>query len=343
MTRSLSYAEAIREALSEAMREDSRVIVLGQGVDDAGGIFGSTRGLHQEFGPDRSFDTPLAEEAMTGLAGGLAMSGFRPVLVHARVEFALLALNQLLTHLAKWGDMYGPESAMPVVIRAVIGKGWGQGAQHSQALVPLFGHVPGIQVIAPTTPADASGLMASALEARQPVVILEHRQHYGMVGQVPRGRIRVPIGSARIARSGRDVTIVAYSQMVDTALEASFELERHGIEAEIIDLRSLVPLDLETVARSVEKTGRLVVAEYGWTRFGVGAEIASRLLEAGGAPLAAPLVRVGFPDRATPSSPVLEAAYYPDANSILSQTLELFDLNPRRRALGNVFGLQESW
>ncbi|MCA8961795.1 MAG: alpha-ketoacid dehydrogenase subunit beta [Planctomycetes bacterium] len=316
--RRLTYAAALREALDQAMARDDGVFVFGEGVDDPGGIFGSTQGLAEKHGAHRCFDTPLAEEALTGIANGAALCGMRPVLVHARVEFALLTLDPILNHAAKWRDMYGEGNAMPIVVRTIIGRGWGQGAQHSQGLAPLFLNVPGVTVVAPVTPADAKGLLVGALQHGDgPVITIEHRQLYGDEGGVSAAFEAIPFGRARVAREGGDVTIVAYSQMVHAAERAATTLAERGIEADVIDLRSLVPLDRETIVASVTRTGRLVIVENGWTLAGVSAEVAAIVAEECPGALRAPIRRIGFPRIATPSSPVLEAAYYPGASTIV--------------------------
>lgn len=343
--RRLTYGAAIREALADALARDDRVVVLGQGVDDAGGIFGSTKGLAEEFGGRRVSDTPLSEEALTGIVNGAALTGLRPVLVHARVEFMLLALDPILNHAAKWRAMFGPDNDMPVVYRAVIGRGWGQGAQHSQSLPSLFMNVPGIRVAMPASPVDAKGLLTTAIREPGPVVVIEHRQLYGLEGPVPTGDCAVPFGRARVLRSGADVTVVAMSQMVHEALAASSDLEAEGVSVELIDPRTLVPFDWETVIGSVAKTGRLLVVENGWTDCGPSAEIVARVSEASdridwrGAP-----ARLGFPPIPTPSSHVLEEAYYPHRGTIAAEvrrmmTGELRPTSPRR----DERTLTESW
>lgn len=342
--RVLTYGEALREAQAQAMARDPRVVVMGQGVDDLGGIFGSTLDLHKEFGSARCFDMPLAEESITGIANGAALAGLRPVVVHARLDFLLLAMNQIVSHAAKWRFMFGRDNTMPVVYRGIVGRGWGQGSQHSQSLQAMFMHVPGLKVAVPASPYDAKGLLVQALSQQDPVVFIEHRQLYGAKGEVPADFYAVPFGLARVARAGTDVTIVAISQMVEAALAAAEALAREGVSVEVVDPRTLAPLDDETVFASVRKTGRLVVADNGWLPCGAGAEIAARAASACFDALKAPVARIGFPPFPTPSSHVLEAAYYPNWETIVAAVQKMLRRPVRaRREARDEKGLRESW
>ncbi len=343
--RTLSYGEALREAQAQSMRRDGDVIVMGQGVDDSGGIFGSTLNLHKEFGEHRAFDMPLAEESITGIANGAALAGLKPVVVHARIDFLLLAMNQIVTHAAKWRFMFGDANRMGVVYRGVIGRGWGQGAQHAQSLQALFMHVPGLAVAMPSCPYDAKGLLTQAIAYGDPVVFIEHRQLYGMKGEVPEDYYLVPFGKARIARAGTDVTVVAISQMVEVALAAAEALAKEGISVEVVDPRTLAPLDEETIFASVAKTGRLVVVDNGWTVCGASAEIAARVGAHLFESLKAPVERVGFPSLPVPSSHVLEAAYYPNWETVAAAIQKAMRRQVRSRAAGvqDDKGLRESW
>jgi len=255
------YREAIDEATRQAMAKDERIVVLGVGVDDAKGIFGTTRGAFEQFGSARVFDTPLSEAALTGICVGAAMRGLHPVLVHARNDFLLLTMDQIVNNAAKWRYMSGGKLHVPFTIRAIIGRGWGQAAQHSQSLQAMFAHVPGLQVIMPATPGDAKGLLMTAYSTDSPVLCLEHRWLYETSGPVPEEPYYLPIGTATVVRDGSDVTIVAVSHMVVEALQAAEILAAAGIEAEIVDPRSLRPLDSDLICRSVAKTGRLVIAD----------------------------------------------------------------------------------
>lgn len=324
--RTLKYREAIDEATRQAMAKDARIIVLGVGVDDAKGIFGTTRGAYEQFGSARVFDTPLSEAALTGMCVGAGLRGLHPVLVHARNDFLLLTMDQIVNNAAKWRYMCGGKLRVPMTIRAIIGRGWGQAAQHSQSLQALFAHVPGLSVIMPATPADAKGLLMTALSADGPVICLEHRWLYETSGPVPEEPYHIPLGQAAVAREGRDVTVVAVSHMVLEALTAAEMLAADGIQVEVVDVRSLWPLDGETIARSVGKTGRLVIADTGWKSFGVSAEIAARVGEELFGRLRSPIRRVALPDVPTPGSSALEQVYYPGPREIAAavrQTLEV--------------------
>jgi len=283
---------------------------MGQGVDDPSGMFGATRDLHLRFGSKRVFDTPLAETALSGVAVGAALGGMRPVYFHNRPDFLLLAMDQLVNHAAKWHYMFGGATRVPLVFWACIGRGWGSAAQHSQALQGLFMHVPGLKLIMPATCYDAKGLMLAAIKDNNPVLILDHRMNFRQRGLVPQEPYTLPLGKGVIRRSGRDVTVVATSHLVSDAYAAAQELASEGIEAEVLDPRTLRPLDEELILSSVARTGRLVVADTGWKTGGVTAEISALVAEKGFSSLKAPIVRVANPDLPTPSGYTLEQAYY---------------------------------
>ena len=308
--RRISYAEAVNEALSQALSLDPRVFVMGQGVDDPSGMFGATRDLHLKFGRERVFDTPLAETALSGVAVGAALGGMRPVYFHNRPDFLLLAMDQLVNHAAKWHYMFGGAARVPLVFWACVGRGWGSAAQHSQALQGLFMHVPGLKLIMPATCFDAKGLMLAAIADNNPVLIIDHRMNFKQRGLVPTEPYTVPIGKGVIRRKGRDVTVVATSHLVAEAYAAAQELAQEGIEAEVVDPRTLRPLDEELILESVARTGRLVVTDTGWKTGGVTAEISAMVAEKGFRSLKAPIVRVCNPDLPTPSGYTLERAYY---------------------------------
>jgi pyruvate/2-oxoglutarate/acetoin dehydrogenase E1 component len=328
--RQLKYREAIDEATRTAMATDERVFVFGVGVDDAKGIFGTTRGAFEQFGGKRVFDTPLSEATLTGAAVGAALSGMRPLLVHARNDFLMLTMDQIVNNAAKWRYMCGG-LRVPLVIRAIIGRGWGQAAQHSQSLQSLFAHVPGLSVVMPATPHDAKGLLLQALRGDGPVVCLEHRWLYEKTGPVPEDDYTIPFGQAAVVRPGRDVTVVAVSLMVWEALEAAQTLAAEGIEAEVVDLRTVRPLDMDTVVRSLASTGRLVVADTSWRSFGAMAEVVSRIAEDALDLLKGPVARVGLPDVPTPASAVLEKAFYPGPGEIVAAVRKTFQ-RPARTA-----------
>ncbi|MBN1363893.1 MAG: alpha-ketoacid dehydrogenase subunit beta [Syntrophaceae bacterium] len=321
--RILSYPEAIREALRQAMKQDKRVFIMGQGVDDPAGMFGATKNLHQEFGHERVFDTPLSEGALMGVSIGAALAGMRPVFFHNRPDFLLLAMDQIVNHAAKWSYMFGGAANVPLVIWACIGRGWGSAAQHSQALQGLFMHVPGLKLVMPGTCYDAKGLMLAAIADRNPVLIIDHRVNFSYKGLVPPEPYTVPIGKGVIRRKGKDVTIVAASHLVIEAFNAAQETAADKIEAEVIDLRTLRPLDEKIILDSVAKTGRLIIADCGWKTGGVTAEIGAMVAEKGFSSLRAPIKRIACPDLPTPAAPSLEKAYYIGKNDIKKAILEI--------------------
>lgn len=321
--RVVTYAQAINEALTIALEQDRNVFVLGQGVDDPSAMFGTTRGLAVRFGPDRVFDTPLSEEAMMGVAVGAAMSGMRPIFMHNRPDFVLLAFNQLVTHAAKFHFMDNGQTTVPMVVWAAIGRGWGSGAQHSQAIQGILLGVPGLKIVMPSTPYDAKGLLLSAILDNNPVCVFEHRWLMKKDGVVPDGMYRVPIGKGIYRRRGSDVTIVGASHAIELGMQAATQLAAEGIEAEVIDLRTIKPLDEQIVLESLRKTGRIVVVDTAWMKGGVCAEIGCLAAEKGFADLKAPVVRIGLPDVPTPAGYTLEQFYYPDSDRISKAARQL--------------------
>jgi pyruvate dehydrogenase E1 component beta subunit len=311
--RGLTYREALLEAATQALSSDPDVFILGEGVDDPGGVFGSTKDLHKKFGTNRVMDTPLAENGITGVAMGAALAGMRPILVHMRVDFLPLSLDQIANHAAKWHYMFGGEVCVPLTIRSIIGRGWGSAAQHSQSLQALFTHIPGLKVVMPASPYDAKGLLTSSIYDNNPVIFIEHRWLYEHMGHVPEEQYRIPIGKGIVRKVGDDVTVVAVSQMVYEAVQAADALavDPEAVNCEVIDPRTLKPLDTDLIIESVEKTGRLVIADTGWVEGGFGAEVAAQVSERAFKHLLAPIVRVGLPDVPTPASHVLEEAFYP--------------------------------
>lgn len=313
--RILTYGQAVREALFQALKRDPRVFVMGEGVDDTAGVFGSTLGLCKEFGL-RVFDTPIAENGLTGFAVGAALAGSRPVLVHMRMDFLPLSFDQISNHAAKIRYMSGGKASVPLVIRAIIGKGWGSAAQHSQALHALFVHMPGLKVVIPSSAYDVKGLLLSSIADNDPVIFVEHRWLYDKKGCVPKEEYLIPLGKGVMRREGKDVTVVAFSLMVEEALRASGELAREGISTEIIDPRCLEPLDEELIIASTKKTGRLVLADLGWQKGGVLEMILGRIHNRIRPYLKADVKIIALPDAPTPASPALEAAYYKGADDI---------------------------
>jgi acetoin:2,6-dichlorophenolindophenol oxidoreductase subunit beta len=314
--RVVSYAQAINEALSLALENDPNVFVLGQGVDDPTAMFGTTRGLPARFGHTRVFDTPLSEEAMMGVSTGAAMNGMRPIFMHNRPDFVLLAFNQLVTHASKFHFMDNGQTTVPLVVWAAIGRGWGSGAQHSQAIHGMLLGVPGLKIVMPSTPYDAKGLLLSAILDNNPVCVFEHRWLMKKDGVVPEGFYRVPIGKGIYRRRGKDVTIVGASHAIELALQAASQLAGEAIDAEVIDLRTIKPLDEHIILESLHKTGRLLVVDTAWMKGGLCAEIGCLAAEKGFADLKAPVVRIGLPDVPTPAGFTLEQFYYPDTARI---------------------------
>ncbi len=326
MTRELKFHQAILEATDQCLQKDPRVYLMGLGVPDPKGIFGTTLGLQQKYGERRVMDMPTSENGMTGIAIGSAIVGQRPILTHQRVDFMLLSLDQIINNAAKWETMFGGRMKVPLVIRAIIGRGWGQGPQHSQSLHSLFAHIPGLKVVMPATAYDAKGLLISAIEDDGPVIYLEHRWLHGAFGPVPQEMYRVPIGQARTAREGKDVTFVATSYMTLEALKAAEVLSQQGIEAEVVDVRSLRPLDAPHILQSIRKTGRLIVADGGWGSFGFGAEILALVSEKLFGCLKCRPCRIHHPEASTPTSWKLAENYYPRAIHIVNATLKMMDL-----------------
>lgn len=329
MQRVLSYPEAIREALDQEMSMDETVLVMGQGVDDPKGILGTTRGLLEKYGPQRVFDTPLAEDGMTGVAVGAAMAGLRPVHVHIRMDFVLLAMNQLVNMAAKMSYMYSGALCVPMVVRSLIGKSWGQGAQHSQSIYPMLMNVPGLKIVAPSMPYDAKGALIQAIRDNNPVLMIEHRLLYYQKGYVPEESYTVPFGKARILAEGTDITLVGVSHMAIECLRAHRYLHDVGIRAEVIDPVSLSPLDMDCISKSASKTGKLVVVDNAWTTCGAGAEIIARIAE-NMQHSEIEYRRMGFAFVPCPTTPSLETHFYPSAHKIASEAHAM--LHPGRPA-----------
>jgi pyruvate dehydrogenase E1 component beta subunit len=318
--REITYAEALNEALREEMRRDPSVFVMGEDVAGwgGGGVFGVTKGLVEEFGAERVRDTPISEEAIAAVAVGAAATGSRPVAEIMYVDFIGLAMEPIVNQAAKLRYMFGGKARVPLVIRAQEGAGRGNAAQHSQSLEAWFCHIPGLKVVTPSTPADAKGLLKSAIRDDNPTIFLEHKVLYFAKGPVPEGDVTVPLGVADIKREGRDVTVVGIHTMVGKALKAAEQLADEGIELEVIDPRTLVPLDEQAIVDSVKKTGRLIVSHEAYTRGGYGAEIISRVVEAAFDYLDAPPLRVCARDVPVPYSAPLETAALPQVEDLIA-------------------------
>lgn len=320
--RNLIFTDAILEATDQEMKKDTSVLVFGLDVDDPKAIYGTTRGLVDKYGSNRVFGTPLSEDAMTGAAIGMALAGLRPIHIHIRMDFMLLVMNQLINIAAKSHYMYGGKVNIPLVIRSMIGKSWGQGAQHSQALYPFFMHVPGLKVVAPTTPYDAKGCLTYAIRDNNPVIYVEHRILHFQKGYVPKKQYIVPPGKARITAEGADITLVGISYMQLECQRAKFYLESLGVEAEVIDPIWLSPLDLDTILESVKKTGRLIVVDNDWIRCGAGSEIVSQVVERL-QDKRIQVKRMGFAPVTCPPTPTLEKLFYPNATTIAQTAYNL--------------------
>jgi pyruvate/2-oxoglutarate/acetoin dehydrogenase E1 component len=317
MSRQLSYANAILEATDQAMALCDKVVVLGQLVDTKSGIFGTTTGLAQKYGSARVQDFPVSENLMTATGMGAALTGLRPLLCHQRLDFMIYSLDAIANWLALWRFKSNGKSAMPVTIRTIVGKGWGQGPQHSKSLHTWFAHLPGLRVAIPATAYDIKGLLLESLLGETPTIFVEGRSLFSMTDHVPEEPYRIRFGQAVIRRPGQDVTVVALGTMVPLALRAAASLEKEGIDVEVLDARTIAPLDRKTICESVSKTGRLVVADPAWHSFGAAAEIIATVSERLGKALRSNPTRVTLPDSHTPMSMALEPEYYPDDSDLV--------------------------
>jgi len=316
MRAALSFRQALNLALRHAMRDDPSVFVFGLDVPDHKRIFGSTTGLVEEFGSERCFGTPLSEEAMTGVALGAAISGLRPVHVHIRADFMLLAMNQIGNMISNLRYLTGGRLRIPMVIRGVVGRGWGQSAQHSKALHGVFAHFPGLKVVLPTTPQDAYSLLRAAIRDENPVIFLEHRWLYDVSGEVD-DEATIPLGVPAVRRSGNALTVIATSWMTVEALKAAEVLAQRGIDLEVVDVRTVTPLGETPIVASVEKTGRCIVADYDWSFCGFGAELAALISHRCFGTLKSPVERLGFAHVPCPTTRPLENLFYPSAVTII--------------------------
>jgi len=298
------------------MAKDKSVFLIGQGVKSPWYVGNTARGLLEKFGSQRIIDTPVSENAITGAAVGSAISGMRPVVVHPRMDFMLYAMDPIINQAANWYYMCGGKMSVPVVIWGIINRGGEQAAQHSQAFHGLFAHIPGLKVVMPSTPYDAKGLMISAIKDDNPVVFIDDRWLYAVEDYVPEEIYSVPIGKGIVRRKGKDVTLAAVSFMANESIKAAEELEKEGIDVEVIDLRSVKPIDRNLLLKSVKKTGKLVVADVGWKSFGFSAEVSALVCESGYLKL--PVIRVALPDCPAPASRTLEKEYYPDYKKIVA-------------------------
>lgn len=319
----ITCREALNQAMREEMERDPAVFILGEDVGLYEGSFKVTRGLLAKFGEKRVIDTPIAEAGIVGLACGAAMVGLRPIAELMTVNFGIVAMDQIMNHVAVARYMFGGRCSVPLVIRAPGGAGHQLGAQHSHTLDALFMHCPGLRVIIPSVPADAKGLLKSAIRSDDPVMFLEHEGLYAVKGEVPEGEYSIPLGTADVKRQGRDITLLAVSRMVYVCLEAAEQLAKDGIEAEVVDLRALNPLDMPTVLASVRRTHRAVTVEESWLTGGWGGELVARIVEHAFDDLDAPVLRVGGEDVPMPYNKALEKAAIPDAARVVARVREI--------------------
>ena len=322
----ISYGEALLEAQEWCLSNDSTVLLFGLGVPDPKGIFGSTLGLQEKFGDQRVFDIPLSEHALTGVAIGAAINGNKPILTHQRVDFALVSIDQIVNQAAKWAFMFNGETEASIVIRMIIGRGWGQGPQHSQSLHAWFSHIPGLKVLMPSTAFDAKGMLISAVFDRSPTIIFEHRWLYGFEDLVPRSGYSIPLGQARVIRQGVDLSIVSLSYMTIEALKAAEFLSKYNVCIEVVDLRSVRPIDEVTILNSVTKTGRVLIVDHADLTCSVASHVSAFVCEALFDQLKLPPVRIGLPAHPVPTSSDLAKSYYPSALTIVAEIGKMLDL-----------------
>jgi pyruvate dehydrogenase E1 component beta subunit len=316
---SLTMSKAISQAIMEEMERDPNIIVFGEEVAAAGGTYGATQGLYDHFGPERVRDTPISEGVIVGAAVGAAMNGLRPIAEIMGINFAFLAMDQIVNHAAKMHSMFGGQFRVPLVIRTTSGGGRQLAATHSQTPDVIFAHFPGLKVVAPSTPADAKGLLKASIRTDDPVFFIEHATMYSERGEVPDDKdFLLPLGKSDIKRPGKDVTIVTYSKMVTISLKAAQQLADEGIEAEVIDLRSLRPLDMDPIYESFKKTNRAVIVEEGWRSFGIGSEVASRIYEECFDYVDAPIQRLAQKEAPLPYNAELERSATPNPNDVIA-------------------------
>ena len=335
--RKIFFYNAINEAMFLAMHNDKKVIAYGLGISDPKSIFGTTLGLQEEFGEDRVFDMPIAENAMTGMAVGAAISGYKPVLVHQRLDFALLSLDQIVNSAAKWFYMFGGKTPVPIVIRMIVGRGWGQGPTHSQALHAWFSHIPGLKVVLPSNPSDAKGLLLESINDPNPVIFIEHRWLHNTLGFVSDDYFRVALGSANIKIRGKDITILSFSLMTIEAIIATKFLKKYGISCEVVDLRTIRPIDWKTIIRSIKKTTKLLVLDISQKTGSISGELVSRICEDHFSCLSHPPVRIASPDHAVPTSFSLTKNFYPNAKNIINEISKIFSIEIKNKYQDNKY------
>lgn len=321
--REMTFGEAIRDSIHYALQNNPNVFVMGEGVDDPKGIEGTVLGLHEEFGGERVIDLPLSENGCMGVAIGSSLVGMLPIVIHQRMDFLLLTMDQILNHAAKWNYMFGGQQSVPIVIKCTVGQGWGQGPTHSQSLQALFSHLPGVKVVMPSNPYDAKGLFINAIEDPNPVIFIEQYLCYQIKSDVPIKKYTINFGEGKIVKKGDDLTIVCCGYLVGEALSAATEAAEKGINIEVLDLRSLYPLDKDLILKSVAKTGRLIIADPGHQTNGLSAEICAIVSENIQDKLLSNIIRIAFPDTPTPASNALEKYYYPMHNNIVDAVMKI--------------------
>lgn len=323
--RKLNFALAINEALTQLMETDETVMLIGQGVTSPWYVGNTCKNLLQKFGEHRVMDTPVSENATTGAAVGAAIVGMKTIVVHPRADFAVYAFDPIINEAANWYYMSGGRSSVPVVFWLIVNGGGEQAAQHSQALHTIFSHIPGLKVVAPATPYDAKGLLIASINDPNPVVFIDNRGLYNFEENVPKEIYEVPIGKAIVRKKGKDITLISFSYLLHESLKAAHKLLQHGIDAEVIDIRSLKPLDEKTILASVKKTGKVVVVDSAWKFCGYSSEIIALINEKiGSNTLKKPAMRINIPDSPAPASRSLEEAYYIDSDKIIQKIRSLF-------------------
>tara|TARA_B100001250_G_scaffold404390_1_gene420307 strand:+ start:179 stop:1243 length:1065 start_codon:yes stop_codon:yes gene_type:complete len=325
--RKIEFCQAIKEGTSQAMKKFKKSYLIGLGVPDPKGIFGTTLDLKKQFGNRRVFDMPVSENGMTGVIIGSAIAGMRPIITHQRVEFSLLAVEQIINQAAKWNYMTNGKSNLPIVIRLIIGKGWGQGPQHSQSLEAMFAHIPGLKVVAPFTPDDAKGLIISSIADKNPIIFFEHRWLHNTIGAVNKKYYTAPIGKGRCLKKGKDISLISFSYGSLETLQAAKLLSKFNINAEVIDLRTLRPLDKKIIIDSVKKNKRVLVVDNGWKHFSISSEVITVIAENCLNYLKASPVRMGIEDVPIPSSPSIAKYCYPTSLQIVEKVLKIFKKN----------------
>ena len=322
--RNINYANAINEALKIAMKKDKKMICYGLGVTDPKAVFGTTNNLENIYGKSRVFDMPTSENAMTGVAIGAALNNIRSVVTHQRLDFFLLAMDQLVNSAAKWYYMFGEKKSVPITIRLIVGRGWGQGPTHSQNLQAWFAHIPGLKVVMPSSPKDAKGLLLSSIFDPNPVIFLEHRWLHNTYENVKIKDFRIPIGKANILKKGNDLTIISMSYLTPEAIRSVKKLKKLNIDCELIDLRTVKPIDWETIFKSVKKTGRLLVLDTGFSHNSIASEIISKVASNYFNSLKTNPVKLAMPDVPEPTSVALTKNFYIGPNEIMTAALKIF-------------------